>query len=440
MPSIDDDWSDSDDENLSDVETSVNLGIPDGALKDESELNDAAVSRIGGRPAFLPSVEPSLSCSQCKNCSTLMELLVQIYCPFEDSPMDRALYVWGCSKTGCQGASGSVRAWRGLRYNEEYAKKLEKKLAKKREREAKAKAVAEAQKAKAPSAPSNPFSMAAGVGAANPFTFGNQIFGEPTPEPSTLKQDDANENGQEDEGEDASDNESATSEGSLVVAMASTTLDESPWKSAPHYPPLYLSTTAEYVPAAEKPKIAPKVSQEGDDKDDIGKWVSETYENSLDVDQVFDRFAKRVGYEGEQCIRYELGGVPLPFATDDVFDKLFPTPPAEPLPVTKADFKVVPNAKRTYTPTVPECPDCKGKRTFECQLMPNLINVLRDEGAKENKAMTDEERRKHVQMVLKGGGARGMSWGTCLIFSCKDDCCDAKEGWKEEVVLVQWDK
>ena len=50
MPAIDEDWSDSDDEVLSDVETSVNLGIPDGALTDESELNDAAVSRIGGRP------------------------------------------------------------------------------------------------------------------------------------------------------------------------------------------------------------------------------------------------------------------------------------------------------------------------------------------------------------------------------------------------------
>ena len=72
--------------------------------------------------------------------------------------------------------------------------------------------------------------------------------------------------------------------------------------------------------------------------------------------------------------------------------------------------------------------------------MPNLINVLRDEDEKKNQAMTDEERRKHVQMVLKGAGARGMSWGTCLIFSCKDDCCESKEGWKEEVVLVQWDK
>ena len=35
------------------------------------------------------------------------------------------------------------------------------------------------------------------------------------------------------------------------------------------------------------------------------KWnaAMEGYENSLDVDQVFERFVRRVSYEGEQCIR-----------------------------------------------------------------------------------------------------------------------------------------
>lgn len=43
------DWSDSDDDILSEVETSVLLGIPDGVV-DEADINDAAVSRIGGHP------------------------------------------------------------------------------------------------------------------------------------------------------------------------------------------------------------------------------------------------------------------------------------------------------------------------------------------------------------------------------------------------------
>jgi pre-rRNA-processing protein TSR4 len=62
--------------------------------------------------------------------------------------------------------------------------------------------------------------------------------------------------------------------------------------------------------------------------------------------------------------------------------------------------------------------------------------------------MTDEERRKMVEKALKGqevdgDGFRGMDWGTCMVFSCEKDCCrdldgrDAKECWREEVVLIQ---
>ena len=65
MPSIDnDDWSDSDDEVLSEIETSVLLGVPDGPIDDiaSSELLDAAVSRIGGKPVrrFSPHTSSSL--------------------------------------------------------------------------------------------------------------------------------------------------------------------------------------------------------------------------------------------------------------------------------------------------------------------------------------------------------------------------------------------
>jgi pre-rRNA-processing protein TSR4 len=134
MPPIDeDDWSDSDDEVASEVETDVLLGTPDGAITAAADLADAAVSRIGGHPvrstspmyrcvdfdsfvtcpkAFLPSNEPPFSSSCCKICSRPMELLVQMWCPFENSPMDRALYVWGCAVPGCQNKDG----WYVARY------------------------------------------------------------------------------------------------------------------------------------------------------------------------------------------------------------------------------------------------------------------------------------------------------------------------------------
>lgn len=145
--------------------------------------------------------------------------------------------------------------------------------------------------------------------------------------------------------------------------------------------------------------------------------------------------------------RYELGGTPLPFASDRIFNELFPAPPAPPLPVTKAVFTVVHPQKRAYTTSViPPCPMCKTERVFECQLMPNLINVLKHRD--DRKVMTDEERRQVVEQELKGqhpDGRLGMEWGTCFIYSCKNDCCpEGEDGqpqdcWREEHVLVQWE-
>ena len=131
MPvSTEDDWSDSDEEIGAGMETNILLGVPEGRVETDADIKDAAVSRIGGLPvralslsivrttcrcgfncipffkAFLPSREPPFSSSQCKVCSDPMELLLQVWCPFEDSPMDRALYVWGCARSSCQRQAG----------------------------------------------------------------------------------------------------------------------------------------------------------------------------------------------------------------------------------------------------------------------------------------------------------------------------------------------
>ncbi|PBK72937.1 hypothetical protein ARMSODRAFT_1015759 [Armillaria solidipes] len=439
-PPVEDDWSDSDDDVFDEIETSVTLGVPDGQITSQTDLSDAAVSRLGGLPAFLASREPSYSSSQCKVCSNPMELLAQMWCPFEDSPMDRALYIWGCARAQCQKQEGSIRAWRALRYNAEYAAKLEKK----REKE---KARVEAKKEKLQKGPlTNPFSMSAASTAPNPFGLGSHIFGEATlakqETPSEQDDESADEDGESDDG-------SSSSEQSLLTAMTSATLEDSPWRQTLSYPPQYLKTFSEYITPEPKPKI-PSGAQIIDDDDDPkgGKDIgwSEKYENSLDVDHVFERFSNRVKHEPEQCIRYDLNGVPLPFSTDNVFNLLFPAPTTPPLPVTKPDFMVIPASKRTYDPSsLPHCPNCQSKRVFECQLMPNTINVLRDGSTDVTKNVSDEERRKAVQEALKGrGGNRGMDWGTCMVFSCEKDCCTengqgAREAWKEEHVLVQWD-
>jgi len=53
MPArVEDEWSDSDEEHdpSGDVETNVQLGIPDGSITVEEDLKDPRVSRIGGHP------------------------------------------------------------------------------------------------------------------------------------------------------------------------------------------------------------------------------------------------------------------------------------------------------------------------------------------------------------------------------------------------------
>jgi len=68
MPSaVEDDWSDSDEEIGSEVETAVLLGVPDGAIEAEADIKDAAVSRIGGRPVRACPFDHVRSICQCSS-------------------------------------------------------------------------------------------------------------------------------------------------------------------------------------------------------------------------------------------------------------------------------------------------------------------------------------------------------------------------------------
>lgn len=161
-----------------------------------------------------------------------------------------------------------------------------------------------------------------GAGSApNPFGLGSQIFGgadpDPEPEPEEPSPTDSAEgDGSHDEAssEDDDDDEDEDDGGededdALAAAVQAASLDDSPWKAAPAYSPLYLSTTSEYLPPPPKVKVPAGASVDVDDdgksaRKDSGSWSMEGYENSLDVDHAFERFSKRVSYEGEQCLRY----------------------------------------------------------------------------------------------------------------------------------------
>jgi pre-rRNA-processing protein TSR4 len=101
------------------------------------------------------------------------------------------------------------------------------------------------------------------------------------------------------------DSASTSSAASAIVALASVTLVDSLWQSAPSYPPQYLSTANEYIPPPTK---APDETTTGI-IDDNGvaqeghAWAPEKYENSMHTDHVFDRFNERTAHEPQQCVR-----------------------------------------------------------------------------------------------------------------------------------------
>jgi len=143
---------------------------------------------------------------------------------------------------------------------------------------------------------------------AGPFAFGTTPTATPTP--ATAADSDENATGdtvavvhEEDSGSESDSDES------LLTALEAATLSDSPWRTAPAYPPIYLSTEEEYLPveALHKPPKDVKVEE----VDSVGgvSCTTETYEDSMELDHVFEKFAKRVDCRGEQCVRYVCGHV-----------------------------------------------------------------------------------------------------------------------------------
>jgi len=273
--------------------------------------------------------------------------------------------------------------------------------------------------------------------------------------------------------------------GDLVSSLAHTALS-SPWSDAPSYEPLYLDTLTEYIlPAPITSKGLKKGMEEGRGAKaylDVKEWGHEAYEESRGVDEVFERFAKRVGASGEQCVRYDRRAVPLFYqSTDETYKSLHTVPAGTQVHVTGARNMLVSSSgggrpsRRAYNPDAEKlkrCDACRrattmrsagGERVFEFQLVPHLISVLRAAGVGSKKGANEGNEGNEVRKTEGEDGKKdkkeglsakewglertGMEWGTVLVFTCRDDCCGgrvadraAKECWQEEFVLVQWEE
>ncbi|ELU43462.1 hypothetical protein AG1IA_02518 [Rhizoctonia solani AG-1 IA] len=481
------DWSDSDDG--SQQQTSVLLGIPDGEIKDPKDTRDPNVSRLGGKPVrpstvrsastysllsyiriisrmyptiaeyhlcFIPGTSrPPVSSSLCKVCNNPCEVLLHIWCPFENSPMDRVLYVFGCASPGCQRRPGRQVPFTfpALAPLASYAAKLQKRKERaQREKEREEAKIAASASGLNTNTLSNPFSMGGAniTGPVNPFGSGfggAEEEGEEEEEEGKGaregEEDDLASGGSEDdyEYEDEPEVDALADKFThATITEPSPAPTENEWVAHPFYPPIYLNTVFEYITPPKPTATSQKQAGEGGKGAEM--WDLEQYERSSDEDPVFQRFAQRISEQGTQCIRYELGGTPLPFHTDDVYKKLFPPAPIAPgtqVPVAGPQ----PVSKPTYDPkAIPICEHCKSRRIFECQLMPNVLNLLKKPSPKAKQSATEAEeaRKKLVAAALGGQGGVGMEWGTCMVFACEKDCCDGRETWREEEVWVQWER
>ena len=103
--------------------------------------------------------------------------------------------------------------------------------------------------------------------------------------------------------DDDDDSASTSSAASAIIGLASVTLVDSVWQSAPSYPPQYLSTANEYIPPPNKTHDPTAGTIDDNGVQEGHGWGSEKYENSMHTDHVFDRFNERTAHEPQQCVR-----------------------------------------------------------------------------------------------------------------------------------------
>ncbi|PWY99509.1 hypothetical protein BCV70DRAFT_201075 [Testicularia cyperi] len=506
----------------------VQLGLADGPLEAEDEQNPL-VSRIGGRAAWLPMRStPPMETALCKTCNQEMQLLVQIFAPLEGSAFDRCLMVWGCARAMCQRTdASSLRVIRILKHNPRWAAKLEKQKAKReareklrQEREAAAEKLRKEQEERAKV---NPFSSganaAAGAGLggmlfggsdSNPFAAAPASEAKPTDSttPAAAASSEAPDSDEDEddysESEEESESERLAEELAIKSALESNPVSAAWVKNSSHYPALYLNTIPEPSSSSRSKKLS---AQEAEllknssqasgvdlDENELKGFAKEGYEKMLldGIDDTFERFVKRVSVEGRQVVRYEFGGEPIPFHAKGVmYNTLWPKAndrkavPGEQVAVTKSQFKTnaaIQDAEgREYSDSrIPACPACGGRRTFEAQLMPNLINLLKpdtivgaakeedDDQSTPSQQLSEQDRRKlEIERALGRklpsapsadgtivqtgeylNSSTGLVWSTAFIYVCENDCCvpntgdsaaSSDECWREEFIAAQFE-
>lgn len=386
----------SDEEDVSSLPRSspVSLGFVDTEISTSGDEPTVEDSFIGGQPVwFHEDSRPADELISCKNCSGPLSLILQAFSPLEGALYDRAIYIFGCQKSGCNRAPGSIRALRAVQKDPKTMAELEKQIKDELDPklgQGKEKNFLFNNDAKAEN--SNPFGA-----SSNPFGVDSNPFGASSSTTNPFDKKTTSEAPKVDFASIAAQN-----------APSKPAKKKPTIKSLPEYPGYFIYVDQEKFQKKQQKKLPDnvKISDSALDFENDGPSIKELNPEAQSVasglqDKVFQHFSEIAEYNPLQVLRYNLGGTPLLFTSkDDVA-----------LKVTK---NLIP--RPGFNPS--------SERQFELQMMP--------------KAIMDFE--KNVDAKI----GEGMEWGTILVYTDKEDLMPVLDenhvGYVEEWVGVQWEE
>ncbi|XP_044289859.1 programmed cell death protein 2-like [Varanus komodoensis] len=364
----------------------VLLGLRDAAVPRGSgpagpPLHGAA-SKLGGSPDRIPSVV--LVHPACGICGASLVHIVQVYCPLEGSPFHRIINVFACAKESCW---GNMESWKALRT--QYLQVQRKgqqdwNLEQKEECIPAAKGWCEEADDWGEDSGVVPPGLAPSRSHLDPLPATDPLPGEEdcAAQFQGLRLGKAPHASAPSSSRDPTGKELVAS--SCVPVFRSyfiAVVDEEDYlgcEDTGHVQRLLMEYQKREGVDLEQIVLESSASDERYEKSKAGKR-----------DPVFHKFMKRISACQKQILRYSWGGHPL-----------FISSPA-------VDAKAA----------VPPCHTCGSKRTFEFQLMPSLVSMLR-------------------------AGAEDVSveFGTALVYTCEKSCWPAEQRTPlEEFVFVQED-
>ena len=445
----DDDDDDDADAELSDVETSVDLGFASPPSHPLRLSRAYFPSKVGGRPAWLNAEHPpSASALRCSACSSPLSFLLQLYCPVRSSPalFHRTLFLFICRRQQCllqhSAAHPAIQCWRSQLplQNAHYPATPPPKLGKRKWKEGDEPVEEE---------------LAAGVhlcavcglrgGSVCSSCQSVWYCGK-----RCQKQDwklghkaDCRGGGRGEGGGGARD----TADASVPAAAAAPTASSSPPPATPAprpsppssssqlrlarsrslFPAYSLSIETEYIPHTqaddftkeralltayqqEQAAAAAAAAADDDDDDDGLSSLGRLHHR----DACFTRFRHRLSHHPEQVLRYERGGQPL----------------------------WVSSQHQLAAADMPRCERCGGRRRFECQILPQLLYYCNRQSATEAEAAAaaaagaQQQEQERVQQAMRAW-RDSLDFGSLFVYTCDDSCGDGEKEYMREFVYVQ---